>query len=367
MRKMITTVFGTISIALLLCAGALAESFPAVKVYEKTSKSVVLIVASDSGKAINVGAGSLIDASGLILTCAHVFIPKEPGAARRSLQVFLKPEKVVGDFQRDLTKRYDASVVAANEKLDLAVLKVADLPGEMDRLELSNPDEISIGEEVVAIGHPEQGGLWSLTYGRISGEIERQMGVPGKDVYQTDTSVNRGNSGGPLLDRRGYIVGVNANVARVGAGNMPITGVNFAIKSGVVKKWLEGEGYRVGYGTTPMEGAATPQPPMDKVAAESPKAAVPGKTQSEEQTKSAAKTASEPEADPMIKPIPEAPKFVDAPEKGKPIVKVEADDSKSESAKILTPKKPYRIEDMFTAVEKEMEDLMVEMKGKIRR
>jgi len=368
MRKMIGSVFGTaIMIPLLWCAGALAESFPAVKIYEKTAKSVVLIVASDSGKSVNVGAGSLIDASGLVLTCAHVFMPKEPGAARRSVQVYLKPDKVVGDFQRDLTRRYEASVVAVDENLDLAVLKVVGLPGNMDRLELANPEEINIGEEVVAIGHPEQGGLWSLTYGRISGEIQKQMGTLGKDVYQTDTSVNRGNSGGPLLDRRGYIVGVNANVARVGAGNMPITGVNFAIKSVVVKKWLEGKGYRVAYGTIPMEGTVTSQPPVGKVATETPAMAVPVKAQPVEQEKPVQKASPVAEAGTATKPILEVPKSVAAPEKGKSIVKAEAGGSKSESDRILTPKKPYRIEDMFTAVEKEIEDLMEEMRGKVRR
>ena len=117
---------------------------------------------------------------------------------------------------------------------------------------MADPDEIKIGEEVIAIGHPEQGGLWSLTYGRISGSIENFSDIDGKDVFQTDTSLNRGNSGGPLLDQRGYMVAINSNIARLGSGGLPITGVNFAIKSSVVKKWLSKEGYTIAYGQKPL-------------------------------------------------------------------------------------------------------------------
>jgi serine protease Do len=51
---------------------------------------------------------------------------------------------------------------------------------------------------VVAIGHPEQGGLWTLTTGVISAEIDNFNGVKGKQVFHTETGLNRGNSGGPL-------------------------------------------------------------------------------------------------------------------------------------------------------------------------
>jgi serine protease Do len=63
-------------------------------------------------------------------------------------------------------------------------------------------------------------------------------GVKGKDVYQMETSVNRGNSGGPLLDGNGYLVGINTSISRRSADGLAITGINFAIKSAVVRRWI---------------------------------------------------------------------------------------------------------------------------------
>jgi serine protease Do len=166
--------------------------------------------------------------------------------------------------------------------------------------------------------------------------------VAGKDVFQTDTSVNRGNSGGPLLDRRGYMVGVNTSIARVGAGNMPITGVNFAVKSSVVREWLGREGYRVAYGTRPLgaeaarpEGVAGPPPQRDRG------------DEAVEPAAGVESPVSEVESAPEAHSQPAAP----APE----------------SDTILTPERPYEEDALFEQVEREMEDLMEEMRRKIRR
>ena len=61
---------------------------------------------------------------------------------------------------------------------------------------------------MVAIGHPEQGGLWTLTTGTISAEFENFNATKGKSVFQTETGLNRGNSGGPLLDTNGRMIEV---------------------------------------------------------------------------------------------------------------------------------------------------------------
>ena len=207
-----------------------AESFPAVEVYQKTSKAVVLIVTQTEGKRHMVGAGSIISDSGIIVTNSHVVIDEDTLKPYPNILVYLKPDKVTGNLSHDLVNGYSAEVLAFDTDFDLAILKVKNLPAITGVIELANPEEIAIGEEVVAIGHPEQGGLWTLTSGRISGEILNQNNIMGKDVFQTDTSLNRGDSGGPLLDRRGYMVGINSNIARLSSGNLPITGVNFAIK-----------------------------------------------------------------------------------------------------------------------------------------
>ena len=212
----------------------------------------------------------------------------------------------------------------------------------MEPILLVRDGEIRIGEEVVAIGHPEQGGFWTLTCGRISGEIENQANMAGRDVYQTDTNVNRGNSGGPLLDRHGRLVGVNANIARVGAGNIPITGVNFAVKSVVAGKWLEKSGYPARYGN------AADEAPGSQLAD--------GKGAAPASLKPVVSPVAQPALEPQPGPVEQQPSTGEQDR-----AKVPGED------KILTPRRPYRIDDFLAEVEKEMSGVMEEMRGKIRR
>lgn len=302
MKKLLFTV-----LALGLFIGpSHAEGFPAVEVYENTSKAVVLITARNKGESSMVGAGSVIT-PGVIVTNAHVVVDRDSNRPYQVIRVFIKPDEVTGNLKKDLIHRHKAKVTAFDAKLDLAVLEVQGLPPDTGTIELADSDDIRTGEEVVAIGHPERGGVWTLTYGRISGQISDQSGIKGKDVFQTDTSINRGNSGGPLLDRRGYMVGINTNIARRGAGGLTITGVNFAVKSSVVKGWLDGQRVNVAYGKDALQAAKGPGE------AKGPR------------------------------------------------------EASMKSDEILTPKRPYDYDTLWAEVEKEMEDLMEEMKGKIRK
>ncbi len=322
---------------------SLAYGFPAVEVFKKSAKSVVLIVSGDRGSGNLVGAGSVVTDDGLVVTNAHVVIDKRTSRPYPEIKVFTKPDEVTGNLGRDLLNRHGAEVLAYNTGLDLAVLRVRGLPRGLRVIKLADPGEILVGEEVVAIGHPEQGGLWSLTYGRISGQISEQGNVKGKDVYQTDTSVNRGNSGGPLLDRRGYMVGVNTNIARKGSGGIAITGVNFALKSSVVKHWLDRKGYRLAYGEESLHGE--------------PEAA-PARREATEEKEAVRKRREE-------KPVePPYEEKRAAPEEAVELAETVDEDTKSDT--ILTPQKPYAYEDLFEEVEKEMEDMMEEMKRKFR-
>jgi serine protease Do len=370
------------SLLVVFSGQVFAEGFPAVKVYKETSKAVVLIVAQKDKKSSMIGAGSIISPAGYVVTNAHVVIDKSTKRPYSTIRVFIKPPKVTGDLQKDLVSRYKASVASHDSDLDLAVLKVDGLSSDMDLIELADPGEIDIGEEVVAIGHPEQGGLWSLTYGRISGQISDQSNVSGKDVFQTDTSVNRGNSGGPLLDRRGYMVGINTNIARLGAGNMPITGVNFAVKSSVVKKWLAGRGLVLAYGEASLYEEAKPV----KVEAEEkpvvdmkPEIKVEEKSQIIEPTMKDVEQPQE-EAKPEQDIKPAEKQMIEQPVEEKKTVKEKKqelmEDEKMAKTdepdhmiedRILTPKRPYDIDDLFEEVEKEMEDIMEEMRWKIRK
>jgi serine protease Do len=98
---------------------------------------------------------------------------------------------------------------------------------------------VSIGDPVLAIGHPENGGLWSLTTGTISSKINNYQKIPGKNVFQTETSLNRGNSGGPLIDENGRLVGVNSMFSRISKDGLPVIGINFSIMSNVAVQWIQ--------------------------------------------------------------------------------------------------------------------------------
>ena len=115
-------------------------------------------------------------------------------------------------------------------------------PERFQVLELDDSDKAEIGDRVVAIGHPEQGGLWTLTTGTISAEFENFNATKGKSVFQTETGLNRGNSGGPLLDAYGRMIGVNTAIARVAPDGLPITSISFSLKSNVAKRWLRDQG-----------------------------------------------------------------------------------------------------------------------------
>jgi serine protease Do len=158
------------------------------------------------------------------------------------LTIYLKPDRVSGDRKVDMSRSGKARVVAFSEPLDLALLKLDGLSGPFPVLELDDSDRAEIGDRVVAIGHPEQGGLWTLTTGTISAEFENFNATKGKSVFQTETGLNRGNSGGPLLDTNGRMIGVNTAIARVAPDGLPITSISFSLKSNVAKQWLRDQG-----------------------------------------------------------------------------------------------------------------------------
>jgi serine protease Do len=213
------------------------------EIYEHSSPAVVMIIGySNSGQRGSGGTGSIIQQDGLVLTNAHVVIEEQTGKPYPRLTIYLKPDRVTGDPKVDLSRGGKARVMAFSLPLDLALLKLDGLPGPFPVLELDDSDRTEIGDRVVAIGHPEQGGLWTLTTGTISAEFENFNATKGKSVFQTETGLNRGNSGGPLLDTYGRMIGVNTAIARVAPDGLPITSISFSLKSNVAKRWLRDQG-----------------------------------------------------------------------------------------------------------------------------
>jgi len=227
--------------ALWLLHPAQAADMTPEQLYASSAPAVVL-VAGASGSQRMLGAGSIIRADGLVLTNAHVVLDHDTGSPYKQVWIFLKPDRVTGDFTTDLTQQFEASVQAFDQDLDLALVKIMQPPSPLPVLNLGDSDAVNIGARVVAIGHPEMGGLWSLTTGVISAHLANFEEVPGKHVFQTEASLNRGNSGGPLINGEGYQVGVNTAVARMAEDGFTITDVNFSLKSNVARHWLDKEG-----------------------------------------------------------------------------------------------------------------------------
>jgi serine protease Do len=254
-------------------------------IYEQASPAVVMVMGhSDGGKTGSGGTGSIIQADGLVLTNAHVVVEERTGKPYPRLSVFLKPARVTGDSRMDLARMLHAKVVAYSTPLDLALLKLEGVPAPLPVVTFSESTQGRIGDRVVAIGHPEQGGLWTLTTGVISAEMDNFNGVKGKHVFQTETGLNRGNSGGPLLDSDGRMIAVNTAIARVATDGLPITSISFSLKSDVAAQWLRGQGLTGSTtGTTRLpsqtsaaaDQQANPSSPPEPRTAQAPKAAAP--------------------------------------------------------------------------------------------
>ncbi len=224
-------------------------------IYDKAAPGVVLILCSGQEGGGEIGSGSLVDERGRVLTNAHVVIEDATGRPWTNISVYFKPVRMTGDAAKDLVDPAAARVLSYDRTLDLALLDVGPPPDRASVLSFGDPAKMQIGDPVAAIGHPEQGGLWTLTTGIVSTVVADLGGVAGRAAFQTDASINRGNSGGQLLDAAGDIIGVNTLMSRKAADGLAITAVNFAIRADVARRWLAGRGE-----TTPVVAVASPRP-----------------------------------------------------------------------------------------------------------
>jgi S1-C subfamily serine protease len=170
----------------------------------------------ERGEAL--GSGFVVDKSGHIVTNYHVI----DGAS----EVFV-------NFSQD--DRLRARIVGSDPATDIALLKIDGHRRGLSPIALGDSEEVRVGDEVVAIGNPF-GLERSVTAGIVSAlqrEIVSPSSYPIDKVIQTDAAINRGNSGGPLLNAAGEVIGVNTQIATAGSeGNV---GVGFAVPVNTVR------------------------------------------------------------------------------------------------------------------------------------
>lgn len=350
------------------------------EIYQKAGPGVVFIFASKGSSKGSGGTGSIITPDGLVITNAHLFTRTDSSNLLSNITVFLKPKRVTGDHKADLAKGYRGKILAYDLPLDLALVQILNPDRKFQTVPFADSETIDIGEQVYAIGHPEQGGLWSLTTGVISARWKNYGGISGKHLFQTDASINRGNSGGPLLDDQASMIGINSMIARKAADGLTITDVNFSIRAKVAIDWLNQKGYPIKVAakaapppkpivrqpetnqtppaktTPPAATTVKPKPPVKEETATSPVTTTPPKeepalTRDQPQEQTAPVTPSPPKKKPPVTLTP--------PSKDKVIAQ------KPKTGKILTQKKPYRMDSLLEGM-REMEDLMDEMKDMMK-
>jgi S1-C subfamily serine protease len=171
-------------------------------------------------KETALGSGFVIDKAGHIVTNYHVVA---------------NAQKVEVSFSNSDNMR--AKIVGADPSTDIAVLQVDARSRALTPLPLGNSDRLRVGDSVVAIGNP-LGYDRSVTAGIVSA-LQRAITSPNQypidHVIQTDAPINHGNSGGPLIDARGEVVGVNAQIATGGSAGDGNIGIGFAIPINTVR------------------------------------------------------------------------------------------------------------------------------------
>jgi serine protease Do len=178
-----------------------------IRVYKLASPAVVSIQ-SQGGN----GSGSIIDASGLVLTNAHV----------------VNGVDIVGVTLSD-KRQFRGVVIASSRNPDLALIKLDDVTTNLPMIAIASANSIQVGQRAFAIGNPFGRFAGTLTTGIIS-RIDRD-----RRLLQTDAALNPGNSGGPLLNSRGELVGVNTAIFTTSSGN---SGIGLAIEADTVKQFI---------------------------------------------------------------------------------------------------------------------------------
>ena len=231
------------------------------EIYRKNAAGVVEVLASfttssnpmwgmGSTTSQALGSGFVVSSNGTILTNAHVI--SDSGTRATSVKVVFKLQR----DGRTETREVPATIVGSDETSDVAVLKVdpAQAPSLVP-LKLGDSASVEVGEAVVAIGNP-LGYDFSVTSGIVSATNRNLQSPNGSliaDGIQTDAAINSGNSGGPLIDSAGKVIGINEQIASQSGGNQ---GLGFAVPIDTARdvlQQIEAKG-SVSYGYLGVQG-----------------------------------------------------------------------------------------------------------------
>ncbi|MEX0288379.1 MAG: S1C family serine protease [Flavobacteriaceae bacterium] len=224
--------FSLLTVVLLSLHLGLAQSMtePA-EIYKKVNDAVVEVIANSKDRSNpeytvyeeGLGSGVVISENGLIITAAHVIQTAEQ----------IKIKFTSGS-------EVPAKILRLSKGADVALLELAWVPEDLVVVELANSDEVQIGERICIIGAP-YGLSHSLSVGHISRkhqEVNKTSGFVRAEFFQTDAAINHGNSGGPMFNSQGEVVGIVSSILTESGG---FEGIGFAATSNITKKLVVDE------------------------------------------------------------------------------------------------------------------------------
>ena len=211
-------------------AGLSSDETNNIDIYKASKESVVYITSTVYQRDFffgvqevqGLGSGFLINADGQILTNYHVI------SGSSDVEVTMPPDQ----------SRYKAKMLMRDRAHDLALIQIDPKKKLTSFLKLGDSDGLQVGQKVLAIGNPF-GLAGTLTTGIVSSlhrKIQSEDRGDLEDMIQTDAAINSGNSGGPLLDSQGNVIGINTAIYGPNGGNV---GIGFAMPINRAKVMLD--------------------------------------------------------------------------------------------------------------------------------
>jgi S1-C subfamily serine protease len=209
-------------------AGLGSDEVNSIDVYKMASPSVAYITSTVYRQTFfygpqaqkDLGSGFIINPDGQILTNFHVI------SGSQQVEVTLPDQS-----------KYKATILVRDRVNDLALIKI-EPKKKLTYLNLGDSDHLQVGQKVLAIGNPFglQGTLTTGVVSSIGRDIEAESNRKMEGMIQTDASINSGNSGGPLLDSQGNVIGINTAIYGPGGGSV---GIGFALPINRAKSLLD--------------------------------------------------------------------------------------------------------------------------------